>query len=127
MSRQYFGDPGHRPGCRGATHDPDWTVHRAIASYLSKEPTFDGVTVAKLAAALGYPEQQIDDALWVLGNGGEAELVTRHPVPRWCATTWSPQVASGRPPRPANLTVWPTRSWVRFSTPSAAGRGCPFS
>jgi hypothetical protein len=79
MSRQYFGDPGHRPGCRAATHDPDWTVHRAIASYLSKEPTFDGVTVAKLAAALGYPEQQIDGALWVLGNGGEAELGTRHP------------------------------------------------
>lgn len=116
LPEEFFGDPGHdehcaigrvqsapgqatRDGSGGVAARPDAQDFRAVAAYLAASPTLEAFTADQLAHELHRPQPVVAEALETLGAGGEAELVATRPARRWRATTWSPQVASGRPPR----------------------------
>lgn len=111
---EFFGDPGHHPHCdfgptgataggsAVATARPDDQDFRAVAAYLAASPTLEASTADRIAHDLHRPLPVVAEVLEVLGAGGEAELVSTRPARRWRATTCTPQVASGRPPRAAS-------------------------
>lgn len=65
----------------------------------AEAPTLEAFAADQLAGELHLPPRLVAEVLETLGAGGGAELVATRPARRWRATTWTPQVASGRPPR----------------------------
>ncbi|OZM76578.1 hypothetical protein [Pseudonocardia sp. MH-G8] len=116
LPEEFFGDPGHHGHCAigrvlaapgraagggsgGPAARPDAQDFRAVAAYLAASPSLEAYTADRLAHELHLPLHVVAEALETLGAGGEAELVATRPARQWRATTWTPQVASGRPPR----------------------------
>ncbi|WP_300015876.1 hypothetical protein [Pseudonocardia sp.] len=106
---EFFGGPGHRPHCdfgptgatgvgsAGPAARPDAQVLRAVAAYLAASPTLEVFTADRIAHDPRRPLRVVAEVLEMLGAAGQAELDSTRSARR--ATTWSPQVANGRPSR----------------------------